>query len=411
MRLLPDITFGTHVYPEKIARRLRAVIMTAWIAAPVAFLFARFQALDDFERLKWPVLINLAGAIIWALVPLCHRFGPTAATLLLAGTAYVSSFALSSLLGTGAGVHLYYIATAALAVLFLGVERILLSLFVVVVAAALFIAAHFLLPFNTELVPPETLIVNFTVSAVVTLSILFGVVFYAVRQIGRAEAAAEREYARSEALLANILPPAVAARLKARGAEVIADSYDEASILFADMAGFTARAGSTPPVDLVLFLNRVFSEFDRLVERYGLEKIKTTGDSYMVVSGVPEPRPDHAEALALLALDMRDAAKAIAAATQRPLDIRIGISSGPVVAGVVGTKKFFYDVWGDTVNVASRMESTGEAGKIQVSPSAAAKLEARFILAARGEIEVKGKGRMRTWFLEAPQAASARESR
>jgi len=406
LRLFPDIAFGTHGYPEKIARRLRAVNMTAWVAAPVAFVFALFQAADDFERLRLPVAINLVDAAIWACVPFLHRFGPTAGTLVLAGTAYVSNFALTALLGSGAGIHLYYIATAALAVLFLGVERIVLSLGVVIVAAVLFVAAHFLLPFNTELVPPETLIANFTISAIATLSILFGVVFYAVRQIGRAEAALEREYARSEALLTNILPPAVAARLKAGGPDVIADSYDESSILFADMAGFTARASETKPVHLVLFLNRVFSEFDRLVERYGLEKIKTTGDAYMVVSGVPEPRPDHAEALALLALDMREAVKAIADSSGRALAIRIGISSGPVVAGVVGTKKFFYDVWGDTVNVASRMESTGEAGKIQISKTTAEKLKNRFTLIERGEVEVKGKGKMRTWFLEGPASAA-----
>ena len=171
------------------------------------------------------------------------------------------------------------------------------------------------------------------------------------------------------------------------------------------MAGFTARASNTQPVQLVLFLNRVFSAFDRLVERYGLEKIKTTGDAYMVVSGVPEPRADHAESLALLALDMCEAVKTIADAAGNALSIRIGISCGPVVAGVVGTKKFFYDVWGDTVNVASRMESTGEAGKIQVSSSARELLKERFELAERGEIDVRGKGKMRTWFLVGPKAA------
>jgi adenylate cyclase len=230
-------------------------------------------------------------------------------------------------------------------------------------------------------------------------------VFYAVRAIARAEAAAEREFARSEALLTNILPPAIAARLKRANEPVIADSHAEASILFADLAGFTARAADTLPVKLVLFLNDLFTAFDQLVERYGLEKIKTTGDAYMVVSGVPAPRADHAEALARLALDMRAAVVRIAESSGRALSIRIGISSGPVVAGVVGTKKFFYDVWGDTVNVASRMESTGEPGKIQVSEATYVLLKDAFELEARGEIEVKGKGRMRTWFLTGPRAS------
>ena len=173
---------------------------------------------------------------------------------------------------------------------------------------------------------------------------------------------AEREYARSETLLHNILPGPIAERLKASSEQVIADKHEAASVLFADMAEFTARAGDTTPEELVEFLNRVFTGFDRLVERHGLEKIKTTGDAYMVVSGVPAARSDHADALAGFALAMRDAAVALRDPHGRLVPLRIGIASGPVVAGVVGTRKIFYDVWGDTVNVASRMETTGAPG-------------------------------------------------
>jgi adenylate cyclase len=143
----------------------------------------------------------------------------------------------------------------------------------------------------------------------------------------------------------------------------------------------------------------VFTDFDRLVENHGLEKIKTTGDSYLVVSGVPVPRPDHVQALADLALEMRAAAADLRDPHGRSVPIRIGIASGPVVAGVVGTRKFFYDVWGDAVNVASRMESTGVAGKIQVSQDVYERLKDEFALEDRGPIDVKGKGRMLTWFL------------
>ncbi len=404
MRFWPNIAFGTERYPEKIARRLRAVNITVFIAAPVAASFAVFQALDDLGTLWILVAINGIDALVWAAVPLLHRFGPFAGPLALAASVYASNFALTAALGTGSGIQLYYIAAAALSVLFLGVERVALSAGVVAVGAVLFIAAQLALPFNTTLVPPATLIANFVVSAIVTIAILFAVVYYAVRAIARAEAAAEREYARSEALLTNILPPAIAARLKLAKETVIADSHAEASILFADMAGFTARAADTQPVSLVLFLNELFTSFDQLVERYGLEKIKTTGDAYMVVSGVPEARADHAEAIARLALDMRAAVTTSADTSGRPLSIRIGISSGPVVAGVVGTKKFFYDVWGDTVNVASRMESTGAPGKIQVSEATYALLKDKFALEARGEVEVKGKGKMNTWFLLGPKA-------
>ncbi len=403
MRFWPNIAFGTERYPEKIARRLRAVNITVFIAAPVAGAFAVFQALDDFRTLWILVAINGVDALVWGAIPFLHRYGPLAGPLALAGSVYASNFALAAALGSGSGIHLYYIAAAALSVLFFGVERVKLSAAVVTLGAILFVAAQLLLPFNTTLVPPATLIANFIVSAAVTIAVLFAVVFYAVRAIARAEAAAEREFARSEALLVNILPPAIAARLKQSKESVIADSHAEASILFADMAGFTARAADTLPVKLVLFLNDLFTAFDQLVERYGLEKIKTTGDAYMVVSGVPAPRADHAEALARLALDMRAAVTAIAASSGRALSIRIGISSGPVVAGVVGTKKFFYDVWGDTVNVASRMESTGEPGWIQVSEATYALIQDKFDLESRGEIEIKGKGKMRTWFLTGPR--------
>ena len=407
MRFWPGIAFGTEGYPEKIARRLRAVNITAWIGAPVAALFAVFQALDDWDRLKLLAGINALDALVWGAVPLLHRFGPLSAPLTLAFSVYASNFALTALLGTDSGIQLYYIATAALSVMFFGVERVALSVCVVAMAAILFVVVHFTLPSDTGMVPALTLRMNFVVSSAVTVAILFAVVFYQVRQIGRAETALEREYARSEGLLMNIIPPAVAARLKLGNEKVIADSYTDASILFADMTGFTARASDTLPVHLVLFLNDLFSAFDRLVERYGLEKIKTTGDAYMVVSGVPEPRPDHAEAIARLALDMRDAVKTIAETTGRELSIRLGISSGPVVAGVVGTKKFFYDVWGDTVNVASRMESTGVADRVQVSEATRTLLKDHFELEDRGEIEVRGKGKMHTWFIIAPKAAAA----
>jgi adenylate cyclase len=224
-------------------------------------------------------------------------------------------------------------------------------------------------------------------------------VWSALREVARAQRAMENEYQRSETLLANILPASIAERLKEPAHNIIADKYDAASILFADIAGYTKRASDTTPTDLVRFLDFLYTDLDALVDRHGLEKIKTSGDSYMVVSGVPQERPDHLEALASLALDMTDTVTGLKDPQGREVPLRIGIATGPVVAGVVGARKFFYDVWGDAVNIASRMETTDVEGRIQVPHDVYQLLNDRFSFEERGEIDVKGKGLMHTWYL------------
>lgn len=218
--------------------------------------------------------------------------------------------------------------------------------------------------------------------------------------VNQAEAALEAEYAKSETLLHNILPPSVAERLK-ENPDVIADGHSPVTILFADMVDFTNLASRLSPEALVSLLNKVFSRFDALVVEMGVEKIKTIGDAYMVVAGLPEPRADHAQAMARLALAMAAATEEVSRESGEALQIRIGIHSGAVVAGVIGQKKFAYDIWGDAVNVAARMESHGAPGKIQISADTAALLGEEFSLEPRGEIEVKGKGTMQAFFLTA----------
>ena len=261
------------------------------------------------------------------------------------------------------------------------------------------IALQFLVPGDTRVQPRWMMDTAFVISLVSATALIFATVWYAMREAARAEAAMEVEYRRSEALLANILPATVAEKLKDPAHGTIVERYDDASILFCDIAGFTQRASEISPTELVRFLDRLYTTFDRLVDRHGLEKIKTTGDSYMVVSGVPVPRVDHVEAIADLALEMSHAVADLRDPRGDPVPLRTGIASGPVVAGVVGARRFFYDVWGDAVNVASRMETTGPIGEIQVPENVYERLRHSFILEARGEIEVKGKGTMRTWYL------------
>jgi adenylate cyclase len=207
------------------------------------------------------------------------------------------------------------------------------------------------------------------------------------------------EQHRSESLLMNVLPSSIAERLKA-ATQSIADHFDSATILFADVVDFTPLSGRLPPAEVVGFLDQLFSHFDKLVERHGLEKIKTIGDCYMAAAGVPDPLPDHARKAALLALDMRDAVSTSAIAGPPGLELRIGMNSGPVVAGVIGTKRFLYDLWGDSVNTASRMEANGTPGEIQITRTTYELLKDEFVCRRRGTIEVKGKGQMETWYLQ-----------
>ena len=209
----------------------------------------------------------------------------------------------------------------------------------------------------------------------------------------------EREKERSETLLLNILPQSIVNRMR-NGETTIADRIAEATILFCDVVGFTTLSQELTPDRTIDFLSKIFSAFDRLSAKYSVEKIKTIGDAYMVAAGIPEAQPDHADRVTALAPKMLDAVATIAKDTDLPLQARIGIHTGPIIAGVIGTHKFVYDVWGDTVNTASRMESHSLPGRIQLSAATRAALGNGFELERRGVIEVKGKGMMETYFLK-----------
>lgn len=209
----------------------------------------------------------------------------------------------------------------------------------------------------------------------------------------------QAEQARSERLLLSILPAPIAERLK-QGQSTVAESYADASVLFADIVDFTEICTRRSAIAVVDMLNQIFSAFDQLAEQHGLEKIKTIGDAYMVVGGVPVTRPDHAAAIAGMALDMLTALEAFNLEQSESLRLRIGISTGPVVAGVIGTRKFAYDLWGDTVNTASRMESNGIPGCIQVTESTYQSLQNHYHFEERGMIPVKGKGSLMTYLLK-----------
>jgi adenylate cyclase len=238
-------------------------------------------------------------------------------------------------------------------------------------------------------------------------TIVFTLLAVFAGQRREALAALREEQARAESLLLNILPRSIAERLKAE-TQTIADQFSSASILFADVVNFAPLAERLAPAEVVGVLNHLFSHFDLLAEQYGLEKIKTIGDCYMVAAGVPSPRPDHACALARMALDMQAAMRSVDEVGHLGLELRIGINSGPVVAGVIGRKRFLYDLWGDAVNTASRMESHGTSGQIQITRATKELLDEEFICAPRGRIPVKGKGEMEAWYLVGPRLEPVR---
>jgi guanylate cyclase len=203
---------------------------------------------------------------------------------------------------------------------------------------------------------------------------------------------------RAETLLLNILPPAIADKLKAKP-QTIADAFTSASILFADVADFTPMAERVPPARVVEMLDQLFGHFDDLAERYEVEKIKTVGDCYMAAAGIPAPREDHARTLALMALDMLEAVREQGAVGSLGFELRIGINSGPVVAGVIGRKRFLYDLWGDAVNTAGRMQTEGTPGRIQITRATYELLRDEFVCEPRGTVPIRGKGEMETWYL------------
>jgi adenylate cyclase len=305
--------------------------------------------------------------------------------------------------GSAAGVWAFVSPLAAL--LLLGARRATLWFVAFAVLVVVSAAIDPALSARAPDVPTGAVLAFFALNILGVASTSYLLLQYFVREreralveLDRKHAALELEQAKSERLLLNVLPEPVANRLKESEA-VIADAFPGVTVLFADIVHFTPLAEGLPPDEVVKLLDRVFARWDALAARHGLEKIKTIGDAYMVAGGIPLPREDHAEAIAEMALEMRSELARSSADGAPPLEARIGIDSGPVVAGVIGRAKFSYDLWGDTVNTAARMESHGLPGEIQVTERAFERLRERYEFRLRGAIDVKGKGQMTTYLL------------
>lgn len=378
---------------------LIALIATIWVLTYLAYGDPVSAAIPGAYQ-----VVTVVGLVVLART---RRFG-TFRTTQLAAFLVLPALLQLSLGGfvASSGMILWAMVTPLAALALLGLGRSVPWLAAYLVELVLLAVPDARLPYSPAALPAgfvvTFLVLNIagvTVSAYVMLG-------YFVEQRDRAHRELQLERERSERLLLNVLPEPIAERLKAEPG-VIAEHYDAVSVLFADIVGFTARSAVTEAAEVVALLDQVFSAFDRLADAAGVEKIKTIGDAYMLVGGLPEPQPDHLAAVARTALAMREEIARIAARPgQGWLAVRIGIDSGPVVAGVIGRRKFIYDLWGDTVNTASRMESYGQPGEIQVTGRAAAALGPEFVVRPRGTIQVKGKGPMETYLLDwADQAA------
>lgn len=360
----------------------------------------------------WAVGVNVGSATWYVMVVAVLRAGWQRTAMILGfAEALAHGFAFTVLLGLSAGYVFYNFAF--LTVAFLAYRAAEPAERYGLIGLSWLATVTEILVMRTR--PPAVVLDPLAVEILGYLNIIgsllagIGGTAYFSYAVDRAEDQLNRALARSEKLLLNILPAPIADRLKTKPG-TIADNFPSVTVLFADIVGFTPLSARLPGRQLVEILNDIFSMFDRSAERHRVEKIKTIGDAYMVVGGLPDVRDDHAGAVCEMALEMQAAVAAYSAATGVDINIRIGIHTGPVIAGVIGTKKFCYDLWGDTVNTASRMESHGLPGCIQVSDATYQLLSDRYRFADRGTITLKGKGEVRAWFLqgaaEPPTAAA-----
>jgi len=347
-------------------------------------------------------LVNLGSVLIWVFnIAILRKWGAVL-TAVVVGSAEVVAHQFLAIyyLGWDYGFQYFLLVIVAFAFM-MNFKSLVIPVTMFVVCLLSFLGFYYRVQYwNMPHVDPgeavrETFLMANVTSAFTILAFMSYVYSEAARN---AEAKLELERQKSETLLLNILPFSIAQRLK-EGNSIIADHFESATVMFSDIVGFTALSETVTPAELVDSLNRIFSAFDDLAEKHGLEKIKTIGDAYMVAGGFPELRDGHAKNVSAMALDMLTAIEECNLKAKQSVSIRIGIHSGPAVAGVIGIKKFAYDVWGDTVNTASRMESSGLPGRIQLSEQAAALLDDDFMIEERGTVDVKGKGGMKTYWL------------
>lgn len=397
MRLGRLLEFGTAGYPTRVRRRLKILNAFAWLIAVSSAGYAANYAMTDWRRYRWIVVINLVLAAMGICVPFAHRLGRYAAGLVIVATECPALFALVALLGRDSGIQINLIIGATAGFFIFGNDRPVFTIPTILLCLGLHIAAWFLFPVGIVPVKPDFLVQLYVSSAVTTFALSASIASYAFTLADRAEA-------QTEALLNNILPGPIVERLRDHPDQAIADIYDNVSILFSDIQSFVPLSRGLGVERTVALLNEMMHRFDALAEKHGVEKIKTIGDAYMAVAGVPAPLADHAVRLVRMGIEMLAAKDEVAAGYGVSIHLRIGIASGPVMAGVIGTRKFSYDVWGDAVNLAARLESSGVPERLHLSEETRRAVDAEFACESRGSIDIKGVGPLETWLLVGPNS-------
>jgi adenylate cyclase len=390
-------------------RRVQTINVVALLAIGLNLVFSTmFFVLIDSSG-SWSIRgLNLVIVLGYLATMALNATRKTdAAMWLLNGTGFVNIVVSSLVLGLGLGSIAFFVTVPITAILTSRHDDLVVPAVFTIGSVVGLSAVVAVQPAVPDIVADSGWQSVVLVGNVMSVALFAAVVaIYYRRRVDRAEALLAEQHARAETLLLNILPSETAERLKA-GERVIADGADDVSVLFADLVGSTALADALDPGSLVEVLNRVVTAFDDLTYQHGLEKVKTVGDAYIAVGGLINPRRDHLTSAAELSIAFRDEIANHAIPGLGSLEIRLGLHTGPVVAGVIGKRKFSYDIWGDTVNTASRMESTGIPGEIQVTTAVRDRLKNEFVIEPRGTITVKGKGQMQTWLL-APTTSTER---
>ncbi len=396
--------------PQMPSRGERRILIVGRIATPLGMVFHAFFIFTFWRAGVWPMSVfNVASTILWIMATFIYWL-PSWFTIyryrvMFFATAMIEipvhALLATYLVGSEPGFYLFLITAMIVSTFVTFVPTTLrllaMALYGLLFAGCAYFGQQFDAPFKlSHEFETYALIINSLGSMLISIVLLFLYVFVAQD----AEARLQRAHDRAESLLLNILPREIADRLKETN-DIIADEFPEATILFADIVNFTESSSKLRPRDIVYRLNLVFSAFDEIASKYGVEKIKTIGDAYMVVAGLPEPRQDHAITMVRMAQDMLQAVGRINVTIGGdPIHIRIGLNSGPVVAGVIGRSKFAYDLWGDAVNVAARMEQGSAPGEMRITENTLSLLNGQFATEDRGMVEVKGKGQMRTFAIK-----------